>query len=301
MVEEFEAGRRLDAYLAEKLALTRSQVKKALERGHISLNGQRAKPSHRVRPGEEILVDLPPPEPPELHPQDVPFEVLYEDDDLAVINKPAGVVVHPAAGHWQGTLVHGLLKRLKGLSGIGGEIRPGIVHRLDKDTSGLMVVAKNDTTHILLGRQFKESRVQKLYLAIVHGCPEAREGRIDLPVGRHPVYRKKMSIQCRVCRQALTLWRLLKVFRKAALIEARPLTGRTHQIRVHLSAIGHPIVGDPLYGGCRPVGPKAKRQMLHAFRLSFVHPGTKKLLSFEAPLPQDMAQLLACLEEELDA
>ena len=298
-MEDPASGQRLDVYLAGRLSLSRSQVKKALEAGHITVGGKRAKVSHKVRPGEEIRVDLPSPEPlPKMEPEDVPFEILYEDEDLAVINKPPGVVVHPAAGHWRGTLVHGLLKRLKDLSGVSGKIRPGIVHRLDKDTSGIMVVAKNDFAHLTLAHQFKTSQVTKVYLALVHGCPRDLEGKIDLPIGRHPVHRQKMSVHCRVCREAVTFWRLLKSFKGATLLEIRPLTGRTHQIRVHLSAIGHPIVGDPLYGGCRPTGPKASRQLLHAYRLTFVHPRTKAAVSFEAPLPEDMLAIINNLEQK---
>ena len=211
-----------------------------------------------------------------------------------MLNKPPGIVIHPAAGHWRGTLVHGLLWRLKDLSAIGDKLRPGIVHRLDKDTSGLLIVAKNNLAHQALIRQFQEREVHKTYLALVHGVPKARSGVINRPVGRHPVYRQKMSVHSPRGREALTRWRIKETFPKAraALLEVFPLTGRTHQIRVHLSSIGHPIVGDKLYGGQKPTGPKAQRQMLHAWRISFFHPRSGKEMSFEAPLPEDFQNLL---------
>ncbi len=295
-VTEEASGKRVDVFLAEVIPeLTRSQAKKLIKEGLVKVDGQLVRPKYSVKPGQRIEVIIPPPEKLELVPEEVPFEILYEDEDLAVINKPPGIVVHPAAGHTRGTLVHGLLAKLKGLSGIGGELRPGIVHRLDKDTSGLLVIAKNDLTHQALTKQFKAREVKKVYLALVHGVPRKKEGRIDLPIGRHPVHRKKMSTKARVSREAVTLWRVIKTFKKAALIEAQPLTGRTHQIRVHLAAIGHPIVGDPLYGGQRPQGPKAPRQMLHAFKLSLTHPRSGKRLEFQAELPKDFKEVLNTL------
>ncbi|HIE32469.1 MAG TPA: RluA family pseudouridine synthase [Thermodesulfobacteriaceae bacterium] len=293
-VDTEDAGKRLDAFLAEKIPeLTRSRIKRLVAEGLIEIKGVgELKASRKVRTGEEIMVRVPPPEEVSLEPEEVPFEILYEDGDLAVIVKPPGVVVHPGAGHLKGTLVHGLLKRLSGLSGVGGELRPGIVHRLDKDTSGLMVVAKNDRAHLRLTAMFKGREVEKWYLALVHGVPEPRAGRINVPIGRHPVHRKKMMAGAPRGREADTFYRMREAFRRAALLEVRPLTGRTHQIRVHLSYIGHPIVGDSLYGGRRPQGPKAERQMLHAWRLSFEHPIAGEKLSFEAPPPPDFQKLL---------
>ncbi len=289
-----KAGQRLDVFLAEQIPeLSRSQAKRLIREGLVQIQGKRPLPKYLVKAGEQIQVQVPPPEEPSLEPEEeVPFEILYEDQDLAVINKPPGVVVHPAAGHFTGTLVHGLLARLKDLSGVGGELRPGIVHRLDKDTSGLLLVAKNDQAHQELTRQFKAREVSKVYLALVHGSLAAESGKIDYPIGRHPVHRKKMSIHAKKARTALTLWKVRERFRKATLLEVRLLTGRTHQIRVHLSAIGHPIVGDVLYGGARPQGPKAPRQMLHAWHIRFLHPRTRKELAFEAPLPEDFVRLL---------
>jgi len=299
--EERDAGKRLDVFLAEKIPeLTRSQAKRLIEAGRVTLaETPVTKAKYKVKGGESFSVSVPPPAEIKLEPQEeVPFEILYEDEDLAVINKPAGVVVHPACGHTEGTLVHGLLARLEDLSGVGGEARPGIVHRLDKDTSGLLVVAKNDRAHLALSEMFQERKIKKTYLALVHGVPKARSGRIDRPIRRHPVHRKKMTVHEKDGREAVTLWRVKEVFRRAALLEVEPLTGRTHQIRVHLASIGHPIVGDELYGGAKPHGPKAKRQMLHAWKLRFRHPRTGKELSFEAPLPEDFEELLHALRRE---
>jgi len=290
-----DAGKRLDLFLTEKIPeLTRSRIKRLVSEGLIEIKGVgQLKASRKVKGGEEVRITVPPPEEISLAPEEVPFEILYEDKDLAVIAKPPGVVVHPGAGHLKGTLVHGLLKRLSGLSGIGGELRPGIVHRLDKDTSGLMVVAKTDQAHLRLTEAFKSREVEKWYLALVHGVPELRAGKIEVPIGRHPKHRKKMLAGAPRGRLAETFYRVREAFRKAALLEVRPFTGRTHQIRVHLSYIGHPIVGDPLYGGRRPQGPQAKRQMLHAWRLSFKHPLSGEKLAFESPLPSDFEKLLA--------
>jgi len=298
-VGDEDSGKRLDAFVAERIPeLTRSRVKKLLARGLVTIRGVREpKASRKLKAGEQVVVRVPPPEEVSLEPEEVPFEILYEDEDLAVIVKPPGVVVHPGAGHLKGTLVHGLLKRLSGLSGIGGELRPGIVHRLDKDTSGLMVVAKNDRVHLRLTAMFKNREVEKWYLAVVHGVPEPRAGRIILPIGRHPVHRQRMMAGVPGGRSAETFYRVREVFGQAALLEVRPFTGRTHQIRVHLSHLGHPIVGDALYGGRRPQGPRAERQMLHAWRLSFKHPLTGEGLYFEAPPPQDFLELLEGLRK----
>ena len=287
-------GKRLDAFLAERIPeLTRSRLKKLISQGKVHLSPEgKVKASRPVRAGEEILVQIPPPEEPVLEPEVVPFEILYQDEHLAVIIKPPGIVVHPAAGHLRGTLVHGLLQRLSGLSGVGGALRPGIVHRLDKDTSGLLVVAKNDQAHLRLSAMFKGRKVEKWYLALVHGVPEPRSGKIKVPIGRHPLHRKKMLAGAPRSREAETFYRVREAFRHWALLEVRPLTGRTHQIRVHLSYLGHPLLGDALYGGRRPGGPPAQRQMLHAWRLSFEHPVTKERLSFEAPPPEDFQRVL---------
>ncbi len=293
VVSEEEGGKRLDVFVAERLEeLTRSQVKRLVEEALVLVNERPSKPSYRVRTGERIRVRIPPPKEVELKPEDVPFSVLYEDEHLAVVDKPAGVVVHPGAGHESGTLVHGLLKRLSNLSGVGGEVRPGIVHRLDKDTSGLMVVAKNDRAHLVLSRLFKERKVEKVYLAVVYGVPERRKDVIEARIARHPVNRKRMLAGVREGREAVTVYEVKEEFKRSALLEVRPLTGRTHQIRAHLSYIGHPILGDALYGGCAPYMPKAPRQMLHAWKLSFPHPVSGTPLSFEAEPPEDFTNLL---------
>jgi len=295
------AGERLDLFLAQSIPeLSRSRIQRLIKEGRVTINGIKAlKPRQKLAGKEEIELEIPPPEKILLEPEPgVPFEILYEDRDIVVLNKPPGLVVHPAAGHSKGTLVQGLLARVRDLSGIGGELRPGIVHRLDKDTSGLLLVAKHDQAHQALSLQFKEREVSKVYLALVHGVPSLSSGHVDRPLGRHPVHRKKMSIQPHG-REAYTAWKVREGFKRmrAALLEVYPRTGRTHQIRVHLASIGHPIVGDRLYGGLRPTGPKALRQMLHAWKLSFFHPHTGKRLSFEAPLPPDFQSLL----EELRA
>ncbi len=299
--EKNDLGKRLDVFLAEKIPeLTRSQAKKLIEASLVRLEkAPLTKAKYRIKGGEKFFVSIPPPTEIDLTPEkEVPFEIIYEDEDLAVINKPPGIVVHPACGHTEGTLVHGLLARLKDLSGVGGEMRPGIVHRLDKDTSGLLVVAKNDFSHLRLAELFQKREVKKIYLALVHGVPKAKSGKIDRPIRRHPVHRKKMAVHSEEGREAKTLWRLKEAFSKAALLEVEPLTGRTHQIRVHLASIGHPIVGDKLYGGAKPHGPKAKRQMLHAWRLKFKHPRSREELFFEAPLPEDFKELLHALRQK---
>ncbi|OAG28631.1 RluA family pseudouridine synthase [Thermodesulfatator autotrophicus] len=296
-----DEGKRLDSFLAEKIPeITRSQAKKLIESRHVKVNENIVeKPKYKIKADEKIEVIVPAPKPLEIKPEkEVPFEILYEDKHLAVINKPPGVVVHPGAGHYEGTLVHGLLARLKDLSGIGGELRPGIVHRLDKDTSGLLVVAKDDPTHQALTQMFKDRQVKKVYLALVHGVPRLAAGKIEKPIGRHPVNRQKMSVHAKSGREAITFYRIREKFSKAALLEVEPKTGRTHQIRVHLAFIGYPIVGDELYGGARPHGPKARRQMLHAFRLEFKHPVTGEDLAFEAPLPEDFEELLNELRQK---
>ncbi len=295
-----DVGKRLDVFLAEKIpGLSRSQAKKLIAEGLVEVDGTLCpKPKYRVKGLEKIKALLPPPQAIELRPEeDVAFEILYEDEDIAVINKPPGVVVHPAAGHYEGTLVHGLLARLKGLSGVGGKLRPGIVHRLDKDTSGILLVAKNDLAHEKLSRMFKERTIKKVYLALVHGRPKALAGKIEKPIARHPVHRKKMAV-IKGGREAVTLWRVKESFPQAALLEVEPQTGRTHQIRVHLASIGHPIVGDALYGGAKPHGPKAQRQLLHAYKLSFKQPRTGQVLSFEAPLPPDFEEVLDALRRQ---
>jgi 23S rRNA pseudouridine1911/1915/1917 synthase len=298
VVEDEAKGERFDVYLRAKLPdLSRERIKNLIEEGFILVEGKSVKPSYKLKGGEQVLVRIPVEKEYSLQPKEVPFEILYEDEDLAVIYKPAGIVVHPAPGHLDDTLVHGLLLKLRSLSGVGGELRPGIVHRLDKDTSGVMLVAKNDFAHKKLTQDFKERRVEKEYLAIVYGRLTQKEGTLDFPIGRHPVQRKKMAV-LKEGRQALTKYKVLKLFKKATLVLAKPLTGRTHQLRVHFSYIGHPILGDPIYGGLKPDVPRPERLMLHAYRISFEHPRTGAHLTFTKDPPEDFEQYLKLLETE---
>lgn len=293
-------GLRLDKFLAGELPNhSRAQVQRLIDDGHVSLPRVLApKANTTLRPGDVIAVDVPAPAASALEPEDLPLPILHNDADVVVVNKPAGLVVHPGAGHPTGTLVHALLHHVPDLSGIGGETRPGIVHRLDKGTSGVMVVAKNDAAHQELARQFHDREVEKEYVALVWGTVHNRK-RIDLPIGRDPVHREKISTRARRARAAVTRVIWAKALPGLTLIRVAIATGRTHQIRVHLSAIGHPIVGDSLYGGVhkrvahdvRGVQ-RLTRPFLHAERLAFTHPRTGERLSFEAPLPEDLLSVL---------
>ncbi len=297
-----DAGR-LDRYLAGlDLGLSRSRVHRLIEEGRVTVDGLPARPSLPLRGGERLRVEVPPAEPPRAEPEDLPLDLVYEDPWLAVVAKPRGLVVHPAPGPPPGPLVNALLHRCRALSGVGGVLRPGIVHRLDKDTSGLLVVAKDDPTHRALQAQFQGRSVEKTYLAVALGRL-AGEGVIDAPVGRHPTDRKKMAAGAPRGREAVTRWRALQPLRGATLLEVRIETGRTHQIRVHLASIGHPVVGDPLYGGTRRARGEADtparrrlmreaRQALHAWRLRFRHPATGAALHLHAPVPADLRALI---------
>lgn len=301
----FEArGVRLDQHLAQALPeLSRSRLKGLIENGHVAVNGRAAKAAHRLAGGEAIALEIPPPEPTETLAQDLPLSVLYEDRDLLVINKAAGMVVHPSAGHAAGTLVNALLFRVKDLAGVGGELRPGIVHRLDRDTSGCLVVAKHERSLRALQASFKSREVHKTYLALVHGQPKD-EARIETLYGRHPVHRKRFTGKLREGKEAVTVYRTRERFEGAAEVEVDLLTGRTHQIRVHLTEAGHPLLGDKTYGAKTGKGAvKAAqealgRQALHAWRLSFPHPKTGKPLAFEAPLPADFQAALTLLRDD---
>lgn len=304
-----DAGSRLDAFAASHLPdCSRSFAALLIRSGRITVDGQKRKPGYRVKTNERLQAVLPEPQPLDLAAEPMALELLYEDEYMIVVNKPAGLVVHPAAGHSSGTLVNGLLHHCPDLEGIGGEQRPGIVHRLDKDTSGAIVVAKTTVAHHGLSHQFKERKVQKKYLALVHGVPVQNSGSIDLPVGRHPVDRKKMSTVNRSGREALTLWRVREQFPRSALLDVDLKTGRTHQIRVHCQSMGHPLVGDPVYGSAKILSRLSKtnadvhrilrqapRQMLHAARLAFTHPVTENALTFDAPMPPDINNVLSQL------
>ena len=278
-------GRRLDVLLSEAAGLTRSRAARLIEDGCCEVKGEVCrKAGLKPVPGLPVTLNIPAPRPAEPQAEDVPLEILYEDQDLAVVVKPRGMVVHPAAGHENGTLVNALLGNLDELSGIGGELRPGIVHRLDKDTSGLMMVAKNDDTQVALSRMLKDRKIEKHYLALTEGIFQEAEGRVEAPIGRSRKDRKKMAVDPEG-REAVTEWRRLAEGRGCSLLDVHILTGRTHQIRVHMRSIHHPVCGDPLYGFGQ--GVKVPCLMLHARSLSFVHPRTGIPLAFEAPVPED--------------
>lgn len=282
-VDPVETGKRLDVFLAEKSGLTRSRAEKLIREGCASVAGNVVeKPGTVLKSEQRVSLYIPETQPVGLVAQDLPISVVYQDDDLAVVYKPSGMVVHPAAGNPDGTMVNALMMKLDGLSGIGGELRPGIVHRIDKDTSGLLLVAKNNRSHLLLSEQIKEHTVQRAYLAIVLGHMKSQEGDVNGPIGRHPVDRKKMAI-VPDGRPAHTHYRVLEELRSASLIEARLTTGRTHQIRVHMASLSHPVLGDPVYGPKKSPYAVEGGQLLHAFRLGFVHPSTGEQMLFEAP------------------
>jgi 23S rRNA pseudouridine1911/1915/1917 synthase len=302
-VEPGAVGARLDAWLARRLPdLSRSRLQSLIESGHVRLDDHPSRPSARLRAGQAVTVHVPPPEPAEPKPEDIPLDVVFEDRHLLVVNKPAGLVVHPGAGARGGTLVNALLGHVRDLSGVGGVLRPGIVHRLDRGTSGLLVVAKDDETHRALVRQFAGRTVEKEYLALVLGRPARRSGSVEAPIGRDPIHRQKMSVRATRGRPARSEYRVRESFDGATLLLVRIHTGRTHQIRVHLASIGHPVAGDATYGGTRPPSSRQAaareallslaRPALHAARLAFVHPATGDRLSFEAPLPADLREVL---------
>ena len=276
------AGERLDVFAAQLAQITRSRAGALIREGRVFADGEaQAKPGFKLKPGMAVRVEIPPAAPASVEAEDIELRIVYQDDDLAVVFKPSGMVVHPAAGNERGTLVNALLARLDNLSGIGGEIRPGIVHRIDKDTSGLLLVAKNDFAHVALSQQIKAHSVQRAYRAIVIGGFREDEGVVNGPIGRHPTDRKKMAI-VPGGREAETHWTVLERLRGATLIEARLTTGRTHQIRVHMASIGHPVLGDPVYGPKKSPYPVAGGQLLHAYCIGFTHPTTGRQMRFEA-------------------
>jgi 23S rRNA pseudouridine1911/1915/1917 synthase len=290
---------RLDRWLADQLPdWSRSRLQKLVEQGQVTLNGQICTSKKAtVQAGDRVHLTIPAAAPLALEPENIPLDILYEDDELIVLNKPAGLVVHPAPGHESGTLVHALLAHCPNLAGIGGVQRPGIVHRLDKDTSGAIVIAKTDRAHQHLQAQLKAKTAQREYLAIVYGSPATNSGTIDLPIGRHPIDRKKMAIVPieKGGRHAVTHWQVLDRLGNYTLMQFRLETGRTHQIRVHTTQMGHPIVGDPVYGSGRSIGVNLTGQALHAHKLHLEHPLTGEPVEAIAPLPAEFLKLLQVL------
>jgi 23S rRNA pseudouridine1911/1915/1917 synthase len=302
-----DSSKRLDVFLSQKeTVLSRSQVKHLIEKGNVQVRGRKAKAGMRLKENDVVTLTLPELQRLEAQAEPIPLTILYEDSHLIVVDKPAGMVVHPAVGNLSGTLVNALLHHCPDLSGIGGVLRPGIVHRLDKDTSGVLVVAKDDLTHRSLSEQFKKHTPVRRYIGIVFGqIPD--EGQVDASIGRHPANRKKMSARSRIGREARTYWKVWKRFIHFCLAEFRLETGRTHQIRVHFSSIGHPILGDPLYGGRKGLASieplllrqglqRLRRQALHATSLGFVHPITGENLRFSSSMPMDMEKAIELLE-----
>lgn len=301
------AGQRLDAYLAgrDDLGLSRSQVQRLIEEGRVAVGSAAAaaapRASYRLQEGDEIHVHVPEPEPLAVVPEEIPLAVIYEDRDILVVNKPRGMVVHPAPGNYSGTLVNALLHHCRDLSGINGVLRPGIVHRLDKETTGLLVVAKNDQAHQSLAHQIKERTVRREYVAVAHGHFASPSGTVDAPIGRHPVDRQRMAVEPRHGKHAVTHFWVRAAYRDPSqgpfsLVACRLETGRTHQIRVHLAYIGHPVACDPVYGPKRPAFP-VQGQLLHARVLGFIHPRTGEGMEFEVPPPADMQAVIDRLEE----
>jgi 23S rRNA pseudouridine1911/1915/1917 synthase len=303
IIERTLPSERLDTFLRLKFpALSRGAIQRLIEEGHIKVNARTVKPTHTPRAGETISIEWPEAKAAIAQPEDIPLKVLYEDDRLLVINKPAGLVIHPAAGNEEHTLVNALLHHCQGsLSGIGGVARPGIVHRLDKDTTGCLVVAKTDETHLALSAQFASRKVEKIYHALVCGEVSRERGEIRAAIARHSSHRKRMAVDPELGREARTTYRVLEPLQGATFVEATLHTGRTHQIRVHFQFLGHPLVGDSTYGNRHNqhlsdlTGYTAPRQMLHAFMLAFIHPKSGKRIKFEAPEPVDFVDALSIL------
>ncbi len=293
-----EAGVRIDRYLSEAVPdCTRSYLQKLVKEGAVTVNGKAVKASYAVEAGDRIELEVPEQKEPDILPEDIPLDVLYEDSDVILVNKPKGMVVHPAAGHYTGTLVNALMYHCRDdLSGINGVLRPGIVHRIDMDTTGVLIACKNDMAHNHIAEQLKAHSITRRYYALVHGVIKEEEGTVDAPIGRHPVDRKKMAIERRNGKEAVTHYKVLQRYKGYSLIECRLETGRTHQIRVHMSSLGHPLVGDVVYGPAKcPFA--LQGQTLHAYVLGFVHPRSGEYMEFQAPLPEYFAGLLGKLEK----
>ena len=298
--EEF-VGERIDKFLSCRLEeVSRSYIQKLIKEGHVSVNGKPVKANYKLGAGDEISVEIPEAKEPDILPEDIPLDILYEDQDILVVNKPKGMVVHPAAGHYSGTLVNALMYHCKdSLSGINGVMRPGIVHRIDMDTTVSLLVCKNDEAHRILAEQLKEHTIRREYHAIVYGNIKEDTGTVDAPIGRHPTDRKKMSINYKNGKQAVTHYEVLERFGNFTYIRCRLETGRTHQIRVHMASLHHPLLGDEVYGpSSRPPFPGLKGQVLHAKILGIYHPATGEYMEFDAPLPQYFVDLLQKLRRK---
>lgn len=292
---EATESERIDKFLAlESEDWSRSQIQDLIRDGKVEVNGKQIKANYKLQENDHILVRVPPPKEVEIKPEKMNLNIVYEDADVIVINKPRGLVVHPAPGHYSGTLVNGLLEHCKDLSGINGVLRPGVVHRIDMDTSGLLMVAKNDKAHLSLANQLKEHTVTRYYVAIVHGSIPHDKGTIEAPIGRDPKHRQQMTV-ISTGKKAVTHFRVIERFGAYSVVELKLETGRTHQIRVHMKYIGHPVAGDPKYGPAKTLS--IQGQALHAKVLGFVHPSTGQRLEFEAPLPADMEQQIDLLRK----
>ncbi len=302
--------RRIDKYLHGRFCnYSRQMLQEIIKAGGVTVNGKQVKQSFQLAPGDIIEVTLPELPSRDIEPEDIPLNIIYEDDDIIVLNKQANLIVHPARGYTHGTLVNGLVHYCNKLSSGLGELRPGIVHRLDRNTTGVMVVTKNDVAQWKVARQFEERKTRKTYLAIVHGCPELTADRIKAPLGVHPRIRERYSVRPETGKEAISFYEVLEEFRGYSLLQVRIETGRTHQIRVHLSHIKHPVVADDMYGGkvvypwqikdapATPEDPVISRVALHAYTLEFRHPTTEQMVKFQAPLPADMEALLQLLRE----
>ena len=291
-VEDHEAGVRIDAYLRAHTELSRSRIAALMQEGALTVDGQtQTKPAAKTESGQVLRLTVPQARPVDIAAQDIPLDILYQDSDVVVVNKPCGMVVHPAAGNASGTLVNALLHHVRDLSGIGGEMRPGIVHRLDKDTSGLILIAKNDRAHIALSEQFKQRSMEKHYRAVAFGHFAQEHGLIDAPIARHPVDRKKMAV-VPDGKPSKTEWTVIEPLKGATFLDVHLLTGRTHQIRVHMQSIGHPLLGDSIYAPNLKTSVRIPRLMLHAYSLAFTHPATGERMTLVAPLPQTFVATL---------